>query len=50
MLRSGADPLHRWLAERRDIVADFLALFGDEAKEPPPLVGIAVGGTPEGMP
>lgn len=40
----GADaPLHRWLDERRDVQADFLQLFGDEAHALPPLVGIAVG-------
>ena len=43
VLRSGQDALHHWVAEGRDIVADFMALFGDEAKEPPPLAGIAVG-------
>jgi len=43
VLRSGADPLHRWLPERRDIAADFAALFGSESPELPPLVGIAVG-------
>lgn len=37
-------PLHQWLAERREIDADFLRLFGDEAHgQVPPLMGIAVG-------
>ena len=43
VLRSGAERLHRWTAERRDIAADFLKLFGDEARELPPLIGVAVG-------
>src|SRR5689334_19641098 len=32
ILRGPGDPLHRWVAERRDIVADFVSLFGSEAK------------------
>lgn len=36
-------PLHQWLAEKRDIDADFLRLFGDEAQAVPPLMGIAIG-------
>jgi hypothetical protein len=43
VLRSGQDPLHRWTGERRDIVADFLSMFGDETKTLPPIVGIAIG-------
>ena len=43
VLRSGADPLHQWQHERRDIVADFMKLFGDETHELPPLIGVAVG-------
>jgi hypothetical protein len=44
VLRGPADPLRRWTAERRDIVADFFALFGDEAKKTlPPLIGVLVG-------
>jgi len=43
VLRSDGDALHRWTAERRDIAADFMALFGHEAKALPPLSGIAVG-------
>ena len=33
-----------WTAERRDLAADFLRLFGDETREVPPLVGIGVSG------
>lgn len=43
VLRSGAERLHRWTAEKRDIAADFLKLFGDESHELPPLIGVAVG-------
>lgn len=43
VLRSGSDPLHRWMVEQRDIVADFMTLFGSEAHGLPPLAGIAVG-------
>ena len=43
VLRSGPERLHRWTPERRDIVADFLKLFGDESREVPPLIGVAVG-------
>jgi len=43
VLRSGQDPLHHWTAERRDVAADFLALFGDEATSLPPIAGVAVG-------
>ena len=43
VLQSGAPRLHRWTAERRDIAADFIELFGDEAREVPPVTGVAVG-------
>jgi len=43
VLRSGADGLHRWQEERRDIAADFKAVFGDESDTLPPLAGVAVG-------
>lgn len=43
VLRGGGDPLHHWEHEQRDIVADFVQLFGDEAGSVPPLVGVAVG-------
>lgn len=41
VLRGGAEPA--WRAERRDVAADFLRLFGDEAREVPEIIGIAVG-------
>ncbi len=42
VLRGADAPLRTWFAEQRDIHADFLRLFGDEAKTVPPLLGIAV--------
>ena len=43
VLESGTDRLDRWVAERRDVGADFMKLFGDESKIVPPIVGVAVG-------
>ncbi len=43
VLQSGAAHLHQWMNERRDVSADFFALFGDESPELPPIVGVAVG-------
>lgn len=42
VLRGAGEALHQWAAEQRDLHADFLALFGDEAREVPPLLGVAV--------
>ena len=42
VLRSG-ERGRQWSAEKRDIGADFMRLFGDEVKELPPLIGVAVG-------
>ena len=44
VLRGPEAPLHTWQEERRDVWADFLRLFGDEAQLVPPLVGIAIAG------
>ncbi len=33
----------RWHEERRDVAADFLKLFGDEAEAAPVVIGVAVG-------
>lgn len=45
VLRGPDAPLRTWTSEQRDIRADFLRLYADEAKGVvPPLVGIAVGG------
>ncbi|MBX3607733.1 MAG: DUF3047 domain-containing protein [Piscinibacter sp.] len=43
VLDSGADRTRRWIAQRRDIAADFLRLFGDESDRVPPVIGVAVG-------
>jgi hypothetical protein len=43
VLRGGDTPLAGWQTERRDLRADFLRAFGDEAARPPPLIAIAVG-------
>lgn len=44
VLRGPEAALHRWQVERRDVVADFMRLFGDETDTVPPLMGIGVGG------
>ena len=43
VLESGADKLGRWVAERRDVGADFTKLFGDESPTVPAILGVAVG-------
>jgi hypothetical protein len=43
VLRGPESPLQAWRSERRDLQADFLALFGDEVKTVPPLLSISVG-------
>ena len=43
VLRGPESPLRRWADERRDLDADFVRAFGDESKEVPPLIGVAVG-------
>ncbi|MBP6899639.1 MAG: DUF3047 domain-containing protein [Burkholderiaceae bacterium] len=43
VLRGPEAALHQWQSERRDIVADYLRLFGDETETVPPLIGIGVG-------
>jgi hypothetical protein len=44
VLRGPEAPLRTWVAEQRDVRADLLRLFADEARELPPLVGVAIGG------
>ena len=41
--RGPAAPLGTWQAEQRDLHADFLRAFGDEARAVPPLKAIAIG-------
>ncbi len=43
VLQNGKDAANRWTAQRRDVGADFLKLFSDEATEMPPIIGVAVG-------
>jgi len=44
VVESGNDRLDRWVAEKRDLAADFTRLFSDEnGTTVPPIVGIAVG-------
>lgn len=42
VLRGAGTPLMAWRSERRDVRADFLRLFGDEASEVPDIVGVGV--------
>ncbi|EHR70422.1 Protein of unknown function (DUF3047) [Burkholderiales bacterium JOSHI_001] len=42
VLRGPGTPLHAWMAERRDLRADFLRLFGDESTEVPPLQALVL--------
>ncbi len=44
VLRGGDAPLRSWLAERRDVAADFMRLFGDESRTVPPVLAIGIGG------
>lgn len=43
VLRGPESALHRWQSEQRDVVADYMRLFGDETDAVPPLMGIGVG-------
>jgi hypothetical protein len=44
VVESGNDRLDRWVAEKRDLAADFTKLFSDESGAVvPPIVGVAVG-------
>jgi len=44
VLEGARAPLHQWLPEQRQLDADFLRLFGDEAQGVvPPLLGVAIG-------
>ena len=43
VLRGPESSLHAWRAETRDVSADFLNLFADEATVVPPLIGVAIG-------
>jgi hypothetical protein len=43
VLQGTTTPLGVWRSERRDLAADFLRVFGDEARVVPALIAIAVG-------
>lgn len=43
VVQTGKDRLDRWIAEKRDLAADFRRAFGNESPLVPPLIGIAVG-------
>ena len=43
VVRGANTPLMAWRSEQRDVHADFLRLFGDEAQEVPAIVGIGIG-------
>lgn len=43
VVQSGNDRLDKWVAEKRDLAADFTKLFADESNVVPPIVGIAIG-------
>ena len=43
VLQGDGAALHHWVAERRDVAADFTRLFGDESDRVPTIIGVAVG-------
>jgi hypothetical protein len=43
VLQSGAEHLRSWRSEKREVIADFLRLYGDEATQAPPIIGVGVG-------
>lgn len=43
VLQSGSAHLHQWLAEKRNVAADYTELFGKESPEVPPVIGVAIG-------
>ncbi|MEO7055675.1 MAG: DUF3047 domain-containing protein [Caldimonas sp.] len=43
VVESGNGRLNQWVAERRDIRADFARTFGDECDTMPPVIGVAIG-------
>jgi hypothetical protein len=43
VLDSGDKQLGQWVSHERDIVADFMRMFGHEAEVMPPLIAVAVG-------
>ena len=43
VVQSGGGKLRQWIAEKRDVAADFRKLFGAESDRLPPILGVAVG-------
>ena len=43
VLESGTDKVGKWMTEKRNVMADFVKLFGDESPKVPPIMGIAIG-------
>ncbi len=43
VLQNGKEGAAKWTAQKRDVGADFLKLFGDEATDVPAISGVAVG-------
>jgi len=43
VLQGRGSPLGEWRSEQRDLRADFLRAFGDEARELPRIVAVLVG-------
>ena len=48
VLRNAADGQNQWRDERRDVAADFLRAFGDEATRMPSITAVIVGGDADG--
>lgn len=43
VLETGPDKVGQWKSEKRNVVADFVKLFGAESPKVPPIMGIAIG-------
>jgi len=43
VLESGPAKIGQWKAEKRNVSADFLKLYGGESPKVPPIIGIAIG-------
>ena len=43
VLESGVDKVGKWMPEKRNVIADFSKLFGEESPKVPPIMGIAIG-------
>jgi hypothetical protein len=43
ILESGSGKVGQWQSEKRNVVADFVKLYGAESPKVPPIIGIAIG-------